>query len=209
MMCQEPAKPRKSGLAKLSLCLGIFVSAVSSLALAESVPAAEEAAKPALELEIKPLKMPATVAGLNSGEYYLTVVIHNRSKEVQTVSPYLEMQILDASGQLVAPSSKRGRFGRRPRGCAVAKIKFDSIAPGKSVSRKVKIKRHMLDPKHILGWKLQESGKYTFVFKYSCNRAEFASRCTCDREAEGYQAAAWETAWEGTVEQRQVLNVGS
>lgn len=164
-------------------------------------------APPPLQLEIKRPKMVATCANLNSGEFEILAVFKNNTAAPIVVSPYLSLTLHDATGAEVKPSRKLGRFGRRSRGCSVAKLQFDTIAPGESLTRRVKTSRYMMDPQYILAWKLSEAGTYTLSFQYQHDAKALLARCPEACEGHDDKAADWNTAWVGPISAALELKV--
>ncbi|MEM7163957.1 MAG: hypothetical protein AAF581_00750 [Planctomycetota bacterium] len=174
-----------------------------------AVPAVATASteKPVLSLEVSRPRMLATVANLNSGEFEIQVRIKNNSEKPQLVSPYLRLEVQDSDGNTVKPSRKLGRFGRRPRGCPLPKLKFDTVAPGESVTRKVKLSRYMTDPDYILAWKLAAAGIYKLVFSYDYDPSQLLPRCKEDCESHGNPESTWNRAWVGRAAKTLELRV--
>lgn len=159
-------------------------------------------------LTVKLPKVPPTLEALNSGEYEILVEIENTSKTAQVVSPYLRVEIGQGDEAVVKPTRQIGRFGRRAPGCFLAKLKFETIPPGKHVTRRVNLASYMLDPEFILAWTLTRPGTYELRFAYAHDPKPLVARCPEGCASHLDPASPWNQAWAGKT-QGQVLLIVS
>lgn len=160
-----------------------------------------------IQLEVKIPKMRFTAEAANSGEYEISVVLKNRSEEPVVVGPYLRLEIRDESGVALKPSRKLGRFGRRSSDCFLQKLQFDTIDPGKSVSRKVKLSAYSIDPEFVLAWKMAAVGDYELTFTYWNDTKVLSSHCSQECESHDNPESPWNRAWQGSVSAETTLRL--
>ncbi|MCB9832649.1 MAG: hypothetical protein H6807_09255 [Planctomycetes bacterium] len=138
----------------------------------ESRPAA-----PPLALEVD---LPARVdqASLARNGLELVIRLVNEGKEEILVTPWVALEIRDDKGELVKPSRSIGRWGRRPPGCLLERLRFDPVPVGKSVERRCRLADYVFDPGMMTGWKLGK-GSYRLRFVYAAKRSALRALCSC------------------------------
>jgi hypothetical protein len=178
-----------------------------AIPLAAQVPESRAASRPAsgdVRFELLAPGAESRPAESRAAPPVAVIRITNAGAAPVVLWPFVSIEVLDARGQVVKPTSFRGRFGRRKQSCFLEAVQFATLEPGKSIERPVTLNPYMHDPQAIVGWKLAPAA-YTLRARYAYSRSEFVARCKLDCEFHADATKPWNMAVE--VEREASLQI--
>ncbi|MHC4959588.1 MAG: hypothetical protein ACYTGN_14575 [Planctomycetota bacterium] len=117
-------------------------------------------------------KMKLTRALVNAGKADFAVRCRNYGEDPVVIWPYMRLRVLDPQGKELKPSTRIGRHGRGRAKNRIDAIKWVTLQPGEAWSFTEGLDRYMYDRDFILGWKIEQPGKYTLEFTYHYSMTE-------------------------------------
>jgi RNA polymerase sigma factor (sigma-70 family) len=123
-----------------------------------------------LSVEVPPEK--PTLSEFNSGQYKVTVHLHNISDHDAVVWPYLTVKVLDAEGNAIPPAEHLAHNGLH-----LEQMDFVTLKPGKVHKVEVqfgRLAKH--DPEGISAYELSERGEYILEVNYQFDREAVKKR---------------------------------